>query len=328
MERTTSFSLGVKSELARISPDRDCCRLAVLSAIARLDGVVTIDSDEGIGIYIVSEYSSVARLIFSLFKEVFGIEAELTVKRQNRLKKRMLYQIGISKNREMPTLLRTLGIFTTKNSVFPGIKKDIIKNKCCRRSYLRGAFLGGGYVSKPDSSYHLELTTANEELGRDLTKLINGFDGFHAKLGRRRSSYMVYLKDSRQIADFLALIGAHSGLLEFENTRVLKGMKNQVNRAVNCETANLDKTVKAAIKQVSDIRLIEQHFGLDILSPSLAQIARLRLENPEDNLKELGDMMTPPLGKSGVNHRLRKISEFADGISESKDESGKPPTLP
>ena len=321
MERIASFSLGVKSELARVSPERDCCRLAELAAIARLDGFVTIGGDDGIGMYIATEYSSVARIVYSLVKDVFGIEATLTVKRQNRLKKRMLYQIGVAGLSEMQTILRTLGIFTGKNRMYPGIKKDLIKNKCCRRSYLRGAFLGGGYVSNPDGAYHLALTTASEELGRDLTELINSFPGFNAKMSSRKTSYMVYLKDSRQIADFLALIGAHGGLLEFENARVLKDVKNQINRIVNCETANIGKAANAAVKQLNEIRLIDRQFGLDILGPSLAQIARLRLENPEENLKELGEMMTPPLGKSGVNHRLRKITEFAERIQEAKDGS-------
>jgi len=316
MERNASFSLKVKSELARIIPERDCCRLAELSAISRIDGVVTIGSDEGVGLYIATEYSSVARTVYSLIKDVFGVEAELMVNRQSRLKKRLLYRIGLRGVPEISEVLRALGILSARNRILPGIKKDLLKNKCCRRSYLRGAFLGGGSVSSPDRGYHMELTTAGEELAGDLMDLVNGFEGLRAKMSKRKTSYMVYLKESGQIADFLTLIGAHGSLLEYENARVLKGMRNQVNRMVNCETANIGKAADAAMRQLDVIRLIERHFGLDALDPSLAQVARLRLAHPEENLKELGEMMNPPLSKSGVNHRLRKISEFAEGIKE------------
>ena len=311
-----SFSSKVKGELARIYPEKPCCRLAELAAIARLDGTLTIARDEGLGYYIETEYSAVARKVYRLLKDQFSIEVELTVKRQNRLKRRTLYHISVASSGETPELLKALGIISSKRQIIPGVKNDLIRTKCCRRSYLRGAFLGGGSISSPDSDYHLELTAGNETLGRDLMALINQFTGLQAKLSRRKQSYLVYLKESDQIADFLAIIGAHGSLLEFENARVMKGMKNQVNRLVNCETANLGKTVNAAFRQINGIRLIDQRIGLDALNPSLAQIARLRLANPEANLKELGEIMTPPIGKSGVNHRLRKIEEIAGKLRE------------
>jgi DNA-binding protein WhiA len=311
-----SFSAGVKAELARIYPEKDCCRLAELAAIARLDGTVTIGRDEGLGFYIATEYSAVARKAYRLLKDRFAIEGELTVKRQNRLKRRTLYHISAAPSGEASALLAALGIMDMDRQILPGIRKDLIRTKCCRRSYLRGAFLGCGSVSGPESSYHMELAVGNEKLGRDLAALINSFAGLRAKLNQRKQAWLVYLKESDQIADFLALIGAHSSLLEFENTRVLKGMKNQVNRLVNCETANLEKTVVAAFRQAKGIRLIDERVGLEALNPSLAQIARLRLAHPEANLKELGELMTPPVGKSGVNHRLRKIEEIAEQLRD------------
>ena len=316
MGRVASFSAGVKGELARIYPEKSCCRLAELAAIARLDGTVTIERNEGVGLSIATEYSAVARKVYRLLKDLYAIEAELTIKRQNRLKQRTLYHIRISSSEETRDLLRVLGVLSSRGQIIPGIKKDLIKNKCCMRSYLRGAFLGGGSVNSPDSDYHLELTAGNEKLGKDLMTLANRFPGFHAKLSKRKQSFLVYLKESNQIADFLTLIGAHGSLLEFESARVMKGMKNQVNRLVNCETANLGKTADAALRQVRNIRLIEERTGLDALEPSLAEVARLRLENQEINLKELGEIMIPPLGKSGVNHRLRKIGEIADRLRD------------
>ncbi len=318
MAKIDSFSAEVKAELARIYPDKACCRLAELAAIARLDGTVTIGRNQGMGLYITTEYSAVARKVYRLLKDQFAIEGELTVKRQNRLKRRTLYHIRVASCQEAPTLLENLGIMTPEKQILPGIKKDLLKTKCCRASYLRGAFLGSGSVSSPESDYHLEITASNEKLGKDIMALINRFAGLQAKISRRKQSYVVYLKESNQIADFLTLVGAHSSLLEFENSRVLKGMKNQVNRLVNCETANLEKTVEAALRQVDNIRLIEERIGLDALSPPLSQLARLRLENPEINLKELGEMMKPPVGKSGVNHRFRKIEEIAEGLRARK----------
>jgi DNA-binding protein WhiA len=316
MDKTASFSARVKGELARVYPEKPCCRLAELAAIAHLDGTVTIGRDEGLGFYVATEYSAVARKVYKYLKEQFSIEGELTVKRQNRLKRRTEYHIVVNSPAEMPALLSTLGILTTKNQIIPGIKRDLIRFKCCRGSYLRGAFLGGGSVSSPDSDYHLEMTAGNEKLAKDLMTLVNRFPDLQAKLGRRKQACFVYLKGSDQIADFLTVTGAHGSLLEFESARVMKGMKNQVNRLVNCETANMDKAVNAAFKQLKNIRLIEERIGLDALEPSLAQVARLRLENPEANLKELGEIMTPAIGKSGVNHRLRKIGEIAEQLRD------------
>ena len=314
--KASSFSADVKEELARIYPDKPCCRMAELAAIIRMDGAVVIERGEGPGLSVDTEYSAVARKVYRLMKEQFNIEAELTVRRQNRLKRRTLYHIRTPSSEAARDLLQALGILSPGRRIVQGIKKGLLKNKCCRRSYLRGIFLGGGSVSGPDSDYHMELTASNEILALDLMALINRFTGLQAKVSSRKSSYLVYLKESDQIADFLALMGAHAGLLAFENSRVMKGMKNQVNRLVNCETANLDKTVNAAVKQAEQIRQIEEAIGLDALGPTLAQAARLRLENPEANLKELGEIMTPPLGKSGVNHRLRKIAEIAEKLKE------------
>ena len=314
MGRTTSFSANVKGELARIYPKKPCCRLAELAAIARLDGTVAWGSDGGVGFYMATEYSAVARKAYRLLKDQFSIEAELTVQRQARLKRRVLYHIRVADAEGVPDMLQALGILSPKRQILPGIKKDLVRNKCCRSSYLRGAFLGSGSVSSPDSGYHLELTVGNAQLGRELASLVSRFPGLEAKVSQRKLSYLVYLKDSNQIADFLVVMGAHGNLLAYENARVLKGLKNQVNRLVNCESANMDKTVEAAARQVANIRLIEARLGLDALDPSLALVAKSRLANPEANLKELGEAMSPPLGKSGVNHRLRKIGEIADGL--------------
>jgi len=319
MERGSTFSAKVKDELARVYPEKDCCRLAELAAITRLDGSVIIGSDDSVGLRITTEYSAAARKIYRLLKDRFGVEGEVTVIRQNRLKKRAQYRITVKPSDKTPGILRILGLLSAGGHIRPGIKKDLIKNKCCCQSYLRGVFLGCGSVSGLDSGYHLELTADSERLGGDIADLINRFPSLQAKLIRRKQACLVYLKESSQIADFLTIVGAHGSLLEFENARVLKGVKNQVNRIVNCETANIGKTADAAVKQIQSIRLIDERLGLDILESTLAQVARLRLENPESNLKELGEIMTPPLGKSGVNHRFRKLIDFAQNLRDMTD---------
>lgn len=320
MADRSSFSAQTKDELARIYPEKDCCRIAELAAIVRMDGTVTIGTGSKMGLFVTTEYSAAARKVYRLLKDCFGVDGEITIKRQKRLKRHTLYNIRVPMGDQVPEILKKLGILAEGEgrSIEPGIKKDLIRNQCCRRSYLRGAFLGGGSVSNPDGNYHLEIIASHEKLAHSLASLVNRFPQIQAKVSRRKQWYVVYLKDSEQISAFLSVIGAHRALLEFENTKIMKDMKNQVNRLVNCETANLGKTVDAAMRQVENIRLIDQTLGLEHLSKPLAEVARLRLDNPEVNLKELGEMMSPPIGKSGVNHRMRKLEELASDIRQRK----------
>ena len=327
MADKASFSVRTKDEISRVYPEKDCCRLAELAAITRMDGTVTIGVGGRTGLYISTEYSAAARKVYRLLKECFGVEGELTVKRQNRLKKHTLYNIRVPAGEESLEVLRRLGIIGEGWNIYPEIKKELIRSQCCRKSYLRGAFLGGGSVSSPDGNYHLEIITNHPRQAASLASLINRFPGMQAKVSSRKQWYVVYLKDSDQIASFLALIGAHTSLLEFENVRVMKGIKNQVNRLVNCETANLSKTVDAALRQVENIHFLQREIGLESLEPPLRDLARLRLENPESTLKELGQMLSPAVGKSGVNHRMRKLEELAEELRQRK-EAGEAGGLP
>ena len=173
--------------------------------------------------------------------------------------------------------------------------------------------MGAGSLSDPVNSYHLELVASSEEYAESLAKLIETF-GLHPKISSRKNVLVVYLKESEQIADFLKIIGATHGLMELENIRIQKEMRNQVNRLMNCESANMNKTIDAAIRQKENIELIARHYGMENLNEGLRALAELRLENPEISLKELGDRMDPPVGKSGVNHRMRKLEEIADDL--------------
>ena len=188
-----------------------------------------------------------------------------------------------------------------------------LKRQCCRRAFLRGAYLCIGSMSNPGKSYHLEFDCVRKERAHLLQELIASFD-IPAKIALRKKYYVVYVKEGSAICDILNIMGAHVSLMDFENHRIVKEVRNSVNRKVNCETANIRKTVNAAAGQVRDIMLIEETWGLGKLPEHLQEIARLRLENQEATLQELGELLTPPVGKSGVNHRLRKLSLIAESI--------------
>ena len=195
----------------------------------------------------------------------------------------------------------------------------LIQNLCCKRAYIRGAFLASGSVSDPEKGYHFEIACNSLEKAEQLCNMIGSFD-IEAKVTRRKKNQIVYIKEGAQIVDALNVMEAHVALMNFENIRILKDMRNSVNRQVNCETANLNKTVSAAVKQIEDIQYIKATIGFDQLPEGLTEIAVLRLEQPEATLKELGQMLSPSVGKSGVNHRLRKLSLIAEELREHKEE--------
>lgn len=193
------------------------------------------------------------------------------------------------------------------------INNVIIMKNCCRRAFLRGAFLSVGSISKPEKSYHFEMVCTTMAKAMQLCDIIKSFE-LDAKIVERKKHFVVYIKDGESIVDMLNIMEAHVSLMELINIRIIKEMRNTVNRKVNCETANLNKTVSASVKQIEDIRLIQDTIGLLSLKRPLQEIAVIRLENPDASLKELGAMLSPAVGKSGVNHRLRKLSEIADGL--------------
>lgn len=188
-----------------------------------------------------------------------------------------------------------------------------MRKPCCKRAFLRGAYLCIGSMSNPGKSYHLEFDCIREEQAQLLQQMIADF-GIPAKIVRRKKYYVVYVKEGSAICDMLNIMGAHVSLMDFENHRIVKEVRNSVNRKVNCETANITKTVNAAAAQVRDIELIRETYGLGELPETLREIAELRLEYQEATLQELGELLTPPVGKSGVNHRLRKLNLIAESI--------------
>jgi hypothetical protein len=241
---------------------------------------------------------------------------ELLVRKKMRLKKNNVYIVRIS--RKAKALLEELGIVDEHFSFTQEIPSSLISTKRQKQSYLRGAFLAGGSLNHPESSYHLEIASLYENHSHALLEMMNVFH-LHAKMLERKKGYILYLKEGEKITEFLGIIGAHQALLYFEDVRIMKDMRNSVNRLVNCDTANLNKTVGAAIRQVENIRIIEKELGLDALPDKLREIAELRLKYQDVTLTELGEMVeSGKISKSGINHRLRKIENIANKLRQGE----------
>jgi len=307
-----SFSLVTKNELARVVGPLPCCKTAELAALVKMDGSLQI-SGRKISLNIINHNAAVARKVFKLSKELFGLQTEVLVKKKVRLRKNNVYVVRIPPQENLQRMLLQLGMLKVNGTLRENMLYELVRKECCRRSYLRGVFLGGGSVNSPGGTYHMEIITSNSKHAEDICGLLQKF-GLPARISARKNWYVVYLKESEQIVECLNIMGAHTALLEFENTRIYKEMRNQVNRLVNCETANLNKTVNASLRQVENIRYIAMTVGINKLPRSLREVAELRISYPDASLKELGEMMNPKLGKSGVNHRLRKLDEIAEKL--------------
>ncbi len=309
-----SFSAVTKEELARLTEQKECCNLAELAALVRMDGTLQI-SNNSYALNVITESAPVARKVYRLAKNLLKLPVDIVVRRKLRLKKNNSYMVKIYPKGIAD--LQRLGILDEEGEILPGIPKELVKSRCDKKAYLRGAFLAGGSINNPEGNYHLEIITNDPIHAEALSKLLNKFR-LGSKVSMRKNWHVVYIKESEHIVEFLGFIGAHHALLEFENVRVFKDMRNQVNRLVNCETANLNKTVDASVRQVENIRHVANTIGLQALPESLSEIAKLRLEFPDASLKELGEMLHPKVGKSGVNHRMRKIDELAEKLHQDK----------
>lgn len=291
-----SFSSEVKEELSRHLGKSRHCQVAELAALIAFDGKMSEperDSDK------ISDFENehLNETFHLLVRKIFGIE-ELQTHEE---RKKTLETVKMWNQREQIPAVRD-----TVNGI-------LIQQTCCKRAYIRGAFLACGSISDPNKSYHFEIVCRTIEQASQLRDVINSFD-MDAKIVARKKHQVVYLKEGAQIVDILNIMEAHIALMNLENVRILKEMRNSVNRKVNCETANISKTVNAAVKQLEDISYIKETAGFDSLPDNLKETAMLRLEYPDAPLKELGTYLNPPVGKSGVNHRLRKISAIAEEL--------------
>lgn len=307
-----SFAFDVKKELTLLEVHPEHAK-AELAALIRMNGTLSILNHDFL-LNVQTENAAIARRIYSLIKDNFDVESELLVRKKMKLKKNNVYIVRLKSGCKV--ILKELGIMD--GMLYHGHVPDEIKtNKQKIKSYLRGAFLAGGSVNSPETSrYHLEIHSSYEEHNNDICEMMQVFE-MNARVHERRNGYIVYLKESEKIADFLALIGATGSMFRFEDVRIVRDMRNSVNRLVNCENANMNKTIDAASKQIENIRLIEQTTGLDTLPEKLREIAVMRVNNPDISLKELGELLpNGGVSKSGVNHRLRKINKIAEEIKE------------
>ncbi|MBR4847227.1 MAG: DNA-binding protein WhiA [Phascolarctobacterium sp.] len=302
-----SFSNDVKNELSRLETNEVCCDKAEVLGVLRMSGAIVIRG-MNIGIHFSTENAALARRVLQILKNNYQVQTEVVITRSRRLKKNNRYQVRVLPAPQVSIAMNELQLLSMESD----LKNPLLSKQCCKRAFLRGAFLGGGSISRPSSDYHLEMVTGNEDFAHSIIKVMHTFS-MKAKLTDRKNDYIVYLKDGESITNFLRVIGAHNSMMELENVRVLKEMRNNVNRRVNCETANLGKVVKAAVRQVNCIKFIDEHMGLSELPQALQDTARLRLEYPDASLNELVEY-SGGIGKSGINHRLKKLQEMAVGL--------------
>ena len=312
-----TFSSEVKDELIRVTPDVRHCKLAEILAIVYFIGTVSLAETNEMSLRITTEHSGLARKYFTLVKKTFNINTDVVISNSALIKHKHLYSVSIIDDTGARGVLKAVKLFKNQEPV-DGLylgSNSVLINSCCKKAFLRGAFLSAGSITDPEKSYHLEIVCNAMEDALFMKELMGDLS-LYPKIITRKKSYVVYVKDSEQISLALGLMEATTSLMKFENIRILKGMRNDVNRKVNCEAANINKTVLASLSQLEDIRLIKDKMGLDKLTSNLEAVANARLKAPLASLDELGKMIEPQLTKSGVNHRLRKLSSIADKLRE------------
>ena len=304
-----SFTAEVKDELARVPPVCSHCDKATLAALVRIEGTLFFSGQGRYRVEVAADAPSVARLVIKLLHELYHLQTNLTVRRSV-LHKTPNYLIEVPAQPRLAESLTDMGVLSPEGGLEMGVKPALVAKECCTAAYLRGAFLGSGFVSDPRGDFHFEVTVESEELAEDLVGLLE-LKGIKARVMQRRSSYMVYLKSGAAILEFLAFAGAHQSALAMENARVIKSVRNDVNRQTNAEMANQAKAANASVDQIYAIRVVLEAHGMENLPPALQEFIKLRVTYPDATLKELGERANPPLSKSAVYHRVRRIEQMA-----------------
>jgi DNA-binding protein WhiA len=309
-----SFSSEVKEELSKRIGSSRHCQLAELAAIISLIGRVGYDADGKKVLYLQADNELALRKFFTLLKKAFNIVTSILEEMPDVRAGGRFYRPVLAKDEDVTAVLKATRLMETDGTVRDfetGPSPLVTKNSCCKRAFLRDAFLCIGSISDPNKGYHLEFVCTTNDQAVLLQSLIESFD-IEAKIVVRKKYHVLYMKEGSGIVDLLNIMEAPISLMNLENLRILKEMRNSINRSVNCEVANMAKTISAATKQVEDIIFIRDNGGFERLPDNLREMAEVRLEHPDATLSELGSYLDPPVGKSGVNHRLRKLSEFAD----------------
>lgn len=313
-----SFSAQVKDELSRRMSSARHCQIAEIAAIISLCGRIQVSEHGRYCIRIQTENVAVARKYFTLLRKTFNINTDVSIRQGAGNHKNRTYYAWVRRGGDAVRVLQAAKLMDRYGRLEENLslaQNVVIQQTCCKRAFIRGAFLTAGSVSDPEKFYHFEITCMTKGKAVQLQELLISFK-LDAKIVLRKKYYVVYLKEGSQIVDALNVMEAPVALMELENIRILREMRGSINRQVNCETANINKTVSAAVKQVEDITYIRDTIGFDRLPDHLRDMAELRLSRPEATLKELGEALEPPVGKSGVNHRLRKLSGMAEKIRE------------
>lgn len=311
-----SFSIKVKNELANHISNATHCRIAELAALISMCGSVMIDENNNYKIRIKTETQPTAEKIKKLLWKTFKVDVDISTRENAYSKVGRTYTLLVGDHQKALKILQATKLINENNEIgenFSIINNIVIMKDCCKRAFIRGAFMAAGSISDPNKSYHFEIKCNSEKKAKQLIELLENYN-IDGKMVARKGGYVVYIKEGEGIVDVLNVMEAHVSLMEMENVRILKGMSNYYNRQVNCETANIKKTVATSVRQIDDIDFIIQNKGIDYLPEKLQDIAWVRKENPDASLQELGEMLDPPLGKSGVNHRLRKICQIAQEL--------------
>ncbi len=320
-----SFSSEVKSELARIEPTKKCCMLAEIAGFLRVAGSIRLAGGGRFSIVASTENPAIARHYKKLIKEYFDSNAELGIGSSmmpgKANQKGYRYYLTISPDNKSSQILRESGMLLIRegNDFFSdGIYGQIVRTKCCKKAYVRGLFLGCGTITDPRKSYHLEFVLQSRQTALDLKKLLGSFVDLSGNLTQRKEDYIVYIKKADYISDVLGIMSADDAMLAFENIRIGKSIKGEVQRAMNCDTANTDRTLTASEEQLSWINTIKEAGQYDALSAPLKAVAEIRIARPEASLTEIGEMLEPPIKKPGVNKRFAKLKELANRIREER----------
>lgn len=313
-----SFSSDVKASLAQVEEQHRECGRFELEALIRICG--SLSPAHGLKLFLRTENRAAARRMVFLLEEYYAIEPQIMMGEGRRISMQNSYTILVE-GEEAALLLDEAGILRRDRGIFSLTEFNWtkIKRNCCRAAFLRGCFLACGSLSDPKKTYHLEFVLQNYELAEGICRLMEIL-GLKCRVSARKQAFVVYCKEGESIADFLAFTGAHDAILELENIRVLKDVRNNVNRMVNCETANMQKTLDASFRQVENIEYLLRNAGYESLPIKLRIAAEARLNNPEMPLSELANYMSPPISRSAMNHRLRRLDELAQELREKRGE--------
>jgi hypothetical protein len=308
-----SFCSDVRNELARVIPERECCRKAELLAL--LDSAATVDDagDQGYVLKVRAENAATARKIFKLIKESYSMPSSVSIENRRRFGKTRVYQVNTQISQDNLSILQEFQLITANNNNSKRQLNTYFTKACCKRAYLRGIFLSRGFINRPEGDYHLEIVFNDHKPAMQVQKMLERFN-INMRSFERKNNLVLYLKEGEKIGDFLRVVGANRALLDFENIRILKSMRNAVNRQVNCETANLAKTIDASVRQIDLISRAMKKEGWKSLPPQYKELALLRVDYPDCTLKELGELIEPPLSKPGVAYRMRKLEKIAEEI--------------